>query len=88
MVTDKEIFESFMLWIGMKPYKTKEINKTTVVKYTDTNTSDIRFTKMGYEEFSAGAVFDINGKIVKAYIDSHVAFSSDNCEEIDKMLED
>jgi hypothetical protein len=25
---------------------------------------------------------------VKAYIDSHVACVSDNCKEIDKMLED
>jgi len=87
-MTDKEIYERFMLWIGMKPSKTKEIGKNTVIQYDDIDNCDARFTKTGYEEFYAGAVFDENGKIVKAYIDSHVAHASDNCKEIDKMLEE
>ena len=59
--------------------------KTIII---DIDNCDVRFTKTGYDEFYAGAVFDENGKILKAYIDSHVAYSSDNCKEIDKMLED
>ena len=54
----------------------------------DIDNCDVRFTKTGYDEFYSGAVFDENGKIVKAYIDSHVAYASDNCKEIDKILED
>ncbi len=87
-MTDKEIYERFMLWIGMKPYETKTINKNTVVIYEDINNCDVRFTKTGYDEFYAGAVFDENGKIVKAYIDSHVAYTSCNCKKIDKMLKE
>jgi hypothetical protein len=87
-MTDKEVFEKFMLWIGMKPSKTKEIGKNTAVRYDDVDNCDVRFTKTGYDEFYAGAVFDENGKIVKAYIDSHLAYASDNCKDIDKILED
>ena len=87
-MTDKEIYERFMLWMGMKPSKTKTIDKNTAIRYDDIDNCDVRFTKMGYDKFYAGAVFDENGKIVKAYIDSHVAYVSDNCEEIYKMLED
>jgi restriction endonuclease S subunit len=87
-MTDKEIYERFMLWMGMKTSKTKTIGKNTVVRYNDIDNCDVRFTKTGYDEFYAGAMFDENGKIVKAYIDSHVAYVSDNSKEIDKMLKD
>ena len=72
----------------MKPSKTKIIDKNTAIQYDDIGNCDVRCTKTGYDEFYAGAVFDENGKIVKAYIDSHVAHVSDNCKEIDKILED
>ncbi len=87
-MTDKEVFEKFMGWMGMKPSKTKTIDKNTVVRYEDIDNCDVRFTKCGYDEFYAGVMFDENGKIVKAYIDSHVAYASNNCKEIDKVLED
>jgi hypothetical protein len=87
-MTDKEIYERFMLWMGMKPSKTKKVEENTVIRYEDIYNCYVRFTKTGYDEFYSGAVFDENGKIVKAYIDSHVAYASDNCKEIDKILED
>lgn len=87
-MTDKEVFEKFMGWMGMKPTKAKTIDKNTVVRYEDIYNCDVRFTKRGYDEFYAGVMFDENGKILKAYIDSHVAYSSSNFKEIDKMLED
>lgn len=87
-MTDKEIYERFMLWIGMIPNKAKTIDKNTVIRYEDSDICDVRFTKIGYDEFYAAAVFDENGNIVKAYIDSHVATASGNCKDIDKMLED
>jgi len=87
-MTDKEIYERFMLWIGMKPSKTKQVEENTVIRYDDIDNCDVRFTKTGYDEFYAGAVFDENGKIVKAYIDSHVAYTSDNCDKIDELLKD
>lgn len=85
-MTDKEIFERFMLWIGMKPTINEKIGKRTVILYTDIGNCDVRFTKIGYDDFKAGAVYDKNEKIVKAYIDSHVVHSSDNSEEIFKIL--
>lgn len=87
-MTDKEVFEKFMGWMGMEPSKTKTIDNNTVVRYDDIFSCDDRLTKCGYDEFYAGVIFDENGKIVKAYIDSHVAYASDNCKEINKILED
>ena len=85
-MTDKEVFEKFMGWMGMKLSKTKDINTDLVVEYKDIDNCDVRFTTMGYDEFYAGAIFDENGKIVKAYIDSHVAVTSNNCDDISEML--
>jgi hypothetical protein len=92
---DREIYEKFMLWMGMKPSKTKVIGENTVVMYSDYDENtynpticDDRFTKVGYDFFSAGVVFDKDGKIVRAYVDSHSAYASDNYIEIRKMLED
>lgn len=87
-MTDKEVFEKFMGWMGMKPSKTKTIDKNTVVRYDDINNYDVRFTKCGYDEFYAGAIFNENGKMVKAYVDSHVAYTSDNCDKINEILKD
>ncbi len=85
-MTDKEVFEKFMGWIGMEPSKTKEIKNKTAIEYKDTETCEERFTKLGYDEFYAGAIFDENGKIVKAYIDSHVAVGSKNYDDILELM--
>jgi hypothetical protein len=85
-MTDKEIFERFMLWIGMKPTIHEKIGKRTLVLYKDINNCDVRFTKRGYDDFKAGAVYDKNERIVKAYLDSHVVHSSDNSVGIFKIL--
>lgn len=87
-MTDKEVFEKFMEWMGMQVSKTKEIDKEIVVEYEDTYNCDVKFTKCGYEEFFAGAIFNENGKMVKAYVDSHVAYTSDNCDKINEILKD
>jgi len=85
-MTDKETFEKFMLWMGMKPSKTKQVDGNTVIEYEDIDNCDVRFTKQGYDEFYAGAIFDDKGKIVKAFIDSHVAYTSKNYDLINKIL--
>ncbi len=54
--TDKEVFEKFMGWMGMKPTKAKTIDKNTVVRYEDIYNCDVRFTKRGYDEFYAGVM--------------------------------
>jgi len=87
-MTDKEVFEKFMGWMGMKVSKAKDIDKQIAVEYDDTYNCDVRFTKCGYDEFYAGAIFDENGKMVKAYVDSHVAYTSDNCVIINEILKD
>ncbi len=86
MTTDKEVFERFMGWMGMNPSKIKEINNEVVVKYEDISNCDVRFTKCGYDEFYAGAIFDENGRMVKGYVDSHVAYSSVNSDDIDILI--
>ncbi len=87
-MTDKEVFEKFMGWMGMKVFKTKDVDKQVVVNYYDIDNCDVRFTKCGYDEFYAGAIFDENSKMVKAYVDSHVAYTSDNCDKINEILKD
>lgn len=87
-MTDKEVFEKFMGLMGMKNSKTKTIDKNTVVLYDDTFNCDVRFTKCGYDEFYAGAIFKENGEMVKGYIDSHVANTSGNCDKINEILKD
>lgn len=68
--------------------KTKTIGETTAIRYEGTGRCDARLSKMGYDLFYAGAVFDENWKIVKAYIDSHVVSVSGNYHEIDEMLDE
>ena len=87
-MTDKEVFEKFMGWMGMQVCKAKEINKEIVVEYEDTCNCEVRFTKCGYDEFYAGAIFDENGKMINGYVDSHVAHASDNFHKIYKILKD
>ena len=87
-MTDKEVYEKFMSWIGMEPSRSKQIGENTAIRYDDTGRCDVRFTKVGYELFYAGAVFDGSGKIVRAFIDSHVAYSSENSDKIDELLKD
>tara|TARA_B110000238_G_scaffold184123_1_gene211221 strand:+ start:544 stop:813 length:270 start_codon:yes stop_codon:yes gene_type:complete len=83
---DKEIFEKFMEWMGMKISEQKEVDEKIVIRYVDSFSEDDRFTKCGYDEFYTGAIFDKNGNIVKAYIDSHVAYSSENSDCINEIL--
>jgi predicted nucleic-acid-binding Zn-ribbon protein len=87
-MTDKEVFEKFMGWMGMKVSKAKDIDNKVIVEYDDIDNCDVRFTKCGYDEFYAGAIFDENGKMVKGYVDSHVAYTSDNCDKINEILKD
>ena len=87
-MTDKQVFEKFMGWMGMKASRGKNIYNQIVVEYEDTGKRDIRLTKCGYDEFYAGAIFDENGKMLKSYIDSHVAWVSDNHDDINLMLKD
>ena len=87
-MTDKEVFEKFMSWMGMELSAKKNNNNLEAVIYDDTDKCDERFTKQGYDYFFAGAIFDNNGKIVKAYIDSHVAYGSKNRDIISKSIKD
>ena len=40
-----------------------------------------------YSEYCSGAIFNAEGEIVKAYLDSHPGGRAKNCEEIEKILE-
>ena len=84
--TDKQIFETFMSWMGMKEDKTIKNGDNDIVSYVDTFECKNNLSKIGYDAFYTGAEFDKNGNIVKAYLDSHVAYKSENCEEIDKII--
>jgi hypothetical protein len=78
-MTDKDIFEKYMKWMGMSPVIEKEINGNTIIIFDDDGgRGSDTFSKVGYDEFKSGAEFDKQGKIIKAYIDSHNAYASKN----------
>ena len=85
--TDKQIFETFMSWMGMKEDKTIKNGDNDIISYTDTFKCKNNLSKIGYDEFFAGAEFDKNGNIVKAYLDSHSASVSENCKKISKTID-
>tara|TARA_R110002020_G_scaffold203143_4_gene406471 strand:- start:685 stop:951 length:267 start_codon:yes stop_codon:yes gene_type:complete len=85
-MSDKEVYEKFMSWMGMKLSKTKALNNKTVVEYRDTISNTDKFTTIGYDEFFSGAIFDNDGNILKAYLDSHAAWISDNAKHIDNIM--
>ena len=87
-MTDKQVFEKFMGWMGMKASRTKNVDNQLVVEYEDTDNCEVRVTKCGYDKFYSGAIFDENGKMVKSYIDSHVSSTSYNCDKINEILKD
>lgn len=85
-MTDIEVFKKFMGWMHMEVSKEKQLeNGDTVMIFSDTNKKTELFTKIGYEEFYSGIVFTKDGNMVKGYIDSHVAYTSANCDLMDKM---
>lgn len=88
-MSDIEVFKKVMNWMQMEVLKEKTLdNGHIVLKFQDTkNDSDV-FTKIGYDEFYAGIIFDEEGNLIKGYIDSHVAYASKNCEIIDEILKD
>jgi len=81
-MTEREIFETFMSWIGMSvDHKQREDGFTYVIYHQNERGKDC-FETLGYDEFYSGAVFNDKGEIKMAYLDSHVAYSSDNSKII------
>jgi hypothetical protein len=85
-MSDKEVYEKFMSWMGMKLSKTKALGNKTVVEYRDTHSNTDKFTTIGYDGFFSGAIFDNDGNILKGYLDSHVAHLSENNKNIDNII--
>ena len=86
-MTDKDAFERVMELMGMKPIGEMEVEGGVLVEYEDAEINTEQFSTCGYDEFYAGAVFDEEGGIVTGYLDSHVAYTSDNCKKIEKLKE-
>jgi len=88
-MTDREVFEKFMHWMGMPIDKSMMVEEGEAILYNDEygrKQKHESFTTCGYEEFHAGAIFDADGKMVRGYMDSHVAHLSDNCKDIENMF--
>ena len=83
---DVEVFKKFMEWMQMDVSKEKKLEDgNTVIIFSDPQKNSEQFTKSGYDEFYAGIIFDNEGRMIKGYIDSHVAYTSKNCDLMDKM---
>ena len=81
---DKEVFLRFMELMNMKP---KKINDN-IILFKDRKSNTDTFTKVGYDDFKAGAIFDDNGNIMAAYLDSHVAQHSENYYQIKQAIKE
>ncbi len=78
-MTDIEVFKKFMEWMHMEVTEEKQLpDGNTLLIFTDTNKNSPLFTKVGYSEFDSGIIYDKDGNMVKAYLDSHEAYASDN----------
>lgn len=83
----KKEYVKFMSLLGLELVieKVIEENQTIVVYEGEGNETASSFTIVGYDEFHSGAIFDKDDKLVKGFLDSHVAYSSENCQEILKL---
>lgn len=86
-MTDIEVYKKFMSWIGMEIVEQIELeNGNILLDYQDKCNNDVRFTTRGYEEFCSGVIFDKEGNLVKAYLDSHVCGMSENAKLIYNII--
>ncbi len=86
-MTDREVFEKMMSWMGMSVDENATMeNGNQIVCYKDDYAEmpipNSPMSKLGYDEFHAGAEFDGSGRMIRGYIDSHVALTSRNYDTI------
>ena len=84
-MNDKQAFQRVMALMGMRLTNEQETKIGTLIEYDDDCKNTQEFTKKGYDEFYAGAIFNDKGEVVKGYIDSHAALTSGNCDEIEEI---
>ena len=88
-MTDIEVFKKFMEWMHMEVTEEKQLpDGNTLLIFTDTHKNSPLFTKVGYSEFYSGIIYDKDGNMVKAYLDSHEAYVSDNYHVIREIKTD
>ncbi len=81
-MTDREAFERVMELMGMELKTQICVEQGELVVYEDSGNNTKTFTTEGYDVFYAGAIFRGDGVIERGYLDSHVAFRSDNHKAI------
>lgn len=86
-MTDKQIFERFMEWMGMVIRDSKETERGLLVIYEDQMHDTPKFTTQGYDEFWSGALFGDDGNMIEGFLDSHVAYTSRNCDRLMKLID-
>lgn len=85
-MTDIEVFKKFMSWMQLEIKSEKKLqNGNTILIFEDTGKDSEMFTKVGYDDFYSGIMFDIHGTIVKGYLDSHVSYESKNCKLLNTL---
>ena len=87
-MTDKEVYIRFMKMAGFKQEYVipRGDNEVVLTFYSDEDDDLKSFTKVGYQDFRSGAKFDKDGNLIIGYLDSHVAYDSENSKEINKLL--
>ena len=91
-MTEREIFEQFLAWMGFEvtdkiPLDDGAIAIVYYAKDSFDNKKETRVSCVGYEGFGSGAIFSKDGKLVKGYMDSHVAFNSEHALDIFKLFD-
>jgi len=64
-MTDRDVFEKFMEWLGMAPIRSINSNGDCIVEYREGDKWCDFFSSVGYDEFYASAIFDKKGNLKK-----------------------
>lgn len=89
-MTEKEIYVAFCTIFGFGLNKAIELPNGDIAMMLTLSQQGIadkeKITTCGYDWIETGALFDKQGGIIKAYIDSHVAYSSANYNYIEALF--
>ena len=91
-MTEREIFEQFLAWMGFAVTDKIPLDDgaVAIVYYANDsfdNKKETRISCVGYDAFESGAIFSKDGKLVKGYMDSHVYFNSKHALDIFKLFD-
>lgn len=88
-MSEREIFETMMKWMELDIVESFECDGRECVfwsgddaSYYPVKNDSAKVSNTGYDYFTSGAIFNGDGSIYTAYMDSHVVHSSENADKM------